>query len=104
MEDVQLKLNENGFGHFYIMEGDEQLGKMEISINGPNLTVYHTEVADKAKGKGYGKKLLNAMVDHARVNKFKVIPLCPYVHAQFLRNDRDYRDLWEGDKRPGPVQ
>jgi uncharacterized protein len=47
MEQVQLKLDDKGFGHFYKMEGDEQLGEMEINISGSDLTVYHTEVSDR---------------------------------------------------------
>ena len=27
MESVQLKLDDKGFGHFYLMEGAEQLGE-----------------------------------------------------------------------------
>lgn len=95
MENVQLKLDEKGFGHFYIMEGNEQLGEMEVSISGAVLTVYHTEVSEKAEGKGYAKALLKEMVGFARSNNLKVIPLCPYVHAQFKRHPEEYADIWQ---------
>ncbi|MBC7948678.1 MAG: N-acetyltransferase [Chitinophagaceae bacterium] len=94
MSDIKLNLDEKGFGHFYALDGEEQLGEMEISISGNNLTVYHTEVSPKAEGKGLAKKLLAAMVDHARKNALKVIPLCPYVHAQFKRHKGEYVDVW----------
>jgi hypothetical protein len=67
---------------------------MVVSISGKNLTVYHTEVSAKAEGKGFAKKMLNAMVEHARKNSLKVIPLCPYVHAQFKRHPDEYADIW----------
>lgn len=95
MDDVKLKLNEQGDGAFYIMEGAEQMGEMVINIKGSNLTAYHTEVLPKAEGKGLSKKLLNAMVEHARQNNLKVIPLCPYVHLQFKRHPDDYADVWK---------
>ena len=95
MDDLKLKLNEEGDGAFYIMEGAEQMGEMVINIKGSNLTAYHTEVLPKAEGKGVAKKLLNAMVEHARQNKLKVIPLCPYVHLQFKRHTEDYEDVWK---------
>ena len=98
MEDVQLKLNEKGFGHFYIMAGNEQLGEMEISISGSNLTVYHTEISEKAEGKGYAKLLLTEMVSYARKNSLKVIPLCPFVHAQFKRHPEQYADVWNKEQ------
>jgi hypothetical protein len=94
MEEVKLKVNEKGDGTFYIMDGAEQLGEMVISLSGKNLTVYHTEVDAKAEGKGLAKKMLNAMVDYARKNNLKVIPLCPYVHAQFKRHPEEFTDVW----------
>ena len=95
MDDVSLQLNEKQRGAFLIKDGDEQLGEMVMSISGNSLTVYHTEVATKAEGKGLAKKMLQAMVDYARKNSLKVIPLCPYVHAQFKRHPEDYADLWQ---------
>ena len=94
MDDVKLNLNEKGHGAFYIMDGAEQMGEMVVGISGSNLTVYHTEVLTKAEGKGYAKKMLNAMADYARANHLKVIPLCPYVHAQFKRHPEEYADVW----------
>lgn len=95
MDDVKLKLDEKDNGHFYILDGEEQVAEMEISISGNDLTVYHTEVLPKAEGKGLAKKMLATMVDHARKNALKVIPLCPYVHAQFKRHPEEYADVWD---------
>src|SRR5688500_808530 len=94
MNEVELKLNEKQQGAFAIMDGDEQIGEMAIDIKEGILTAHHTEVLEKAEGKGYGKKLLKAMVDYARENSLKVIPLCPYVHLQFRRHPEEYADIW----------
>lgn len=94
-DDVRLQLNDAGQGAFLIQDGEEQLGEMVISIGNGNLTVYHTEVSPKAEGQGLAKKLLAAMVDHARKNSLKVVPLCPYVHAQFKRQAEAYADVWK---------
>jgi predicted GNAT family acetyltransferase len=83
------------------MDGAEQLGEMEISIKGNNLTVYHTGVLPKAEGRGLAKKLLTTMVDYARKNTLKVIPLCPFVHAQFKRRPEEYADVWNKDSESG---
>ena len=95
METIELRLDKNGYGGFYAMEGADQLGEMELSIAGDELTVYHTEVFPNGEGKGLGKKLLAAMTDHARKNALKVIPLCPFVHAQFKRHPDEYADIWK---------
>ena len=98
MNEVTLKLSDKNHGGFYIMDGDEQLAEMEVSIAGNVLTAQHTEVSEKAAGKGLGKKLISAMVDHARKNKLKVTALCPFVHAQFIRHPAEYSDVWEQRK------
>jgi predicted GNAT family acetyltransferase len=95
MDEIKLRLDENGDGAFYIIDGAIQLGEMVVSITNKNITVYHTEVVPEAEGKGLAKKMLQAMVDYARNNKRKVIPLCPYVHAQFKRRPEDYADVWQ---------
>lgn len=94
MDGVQLKLNEQQEGAFKIIEGGEQVGEMAVSIREGVLTAYHTEVREEAEGKGYAKKLLAAMTDYARKNKFKVLPLCSYVHLQFRRHPDEYADIW----------
>lgn len=98
MDAIKLNVNEKGHGAFLMMNGDTQLGEMVVGISAGNLTVYHTEVATSAEGKGFAKKMLVAMVDYARKNGLKVIPLCPYVHAQFKRHPQEYADLWNENK------
>ncbi|TCC94332.1 N-acetyltransferase [Pedobacter frigiditerrae] len=94
MEEVKLNLNEKNHGAFLVLDGDEQLGEMVLAIVDNDLIVYHTEVSPKAEGKGLAKLMLNAMVAYAREKNLKVIPLCPYVHAQFKRHPADYEDIW----------
>ena len=94
MQEVKFILNEKGHGGCYILDDTEQLGEMIISIAGNRLTVYHTEVSPKAEGKGFAKMLLDSMVEYVRKHEMKVIPLCPYVHAQFKRHPDEYADLW----------
>ena len=93
MENVTLNLNDKGHGAFIIKEGEEELGEMVVGISGSDLTVYHTEVKPAAEGKGLSKILLQAMVDHAREHKLKVIALCSFVQAQFKRHPELYADI-----------
>ncbi len=95
MEEVTLKLNKEGEGAFYIKDGAAMIGEMVIQIQGSHLTVYHTEVAAEAEGRGLAKKMLTAMVDYARDHQLQVVPLCPYVHAQFRRHEEEYKDVWK---------
>lgn len=95
MEDAQLNFDGKGYGKFSISEDGEEIGEMVISVSSNDLTVYHTEVLPKGEGKGLAKQLLSTMVDYARKNKLKVIPLCPYVHLQFKRHPDEYIDVWK---------
>ena len=102
MEKVQLDLDKEGHGHFYIDENNEQIAKMIIGIYDTELTVYHTEVLPKAEGRGLAKELLNAMVAYARENNLQVIALCPYVVTQFKQHPDEYKDVWKINKVQGP--
>jgi predicted GNAT family acetyltransferase len=95
MDEVIRTLNNKGHGSFFIMDGSEKLGDMLVAIANRSLTVYHTEVAPEAEGKGLAKKLLDAMVAYAREQQLTVIPLCPYVHIQFKRHPELYGDVWK---------
>ena len=94
MNAINLKLNDAGRGAFVLENEGELLAEMEVGIHDGNLTVYHTEVAEVLKGQGIASKLLAEMVAYARRNNLKVIPLCPYVLAQFKRRPEEYADIW----------
>jgi len=93
MQQVELKLNSNGRGYLLIKENGEQLGQMELSVIGKQVTVFHTELIPKAEGKGYAKKLLNELVSYSRKNNLSVKALCPFVHGQFKRHPEQYADI-----------
>jgi len=94
MAEIKLEPAEGKYSAFNMYDGNTKVGEMVISISGNQLTVYHTEVNPAAEGKGYAKQLLEAMVIYARENKLAVIPLCPFVSAQFKRHPELYADLW----------
>lgn len=95
MPEVKLKLDEKQHGSFQLIENDEKIGEMVISISKTILTVYHTEVDEKYNGKGYAKLLLDAMAAYVREHHYTVKALCPYVFAQFTRHPDQYADIWE---------
>ncbi len=93
MERTEVVLG-NVKGEIQLFSDDKKAGKMDVSVIKNKLTVYHTEVAEEYAGKGFAKLLLNKLVSYARENDLKIVPLCPYVHAQFKRNPEEYNDIW----------
>lgn len=93
MERTEIVL-EGRKGEIQLFSDDKKAGKMDISVIGKKLTVYHTEVDQEFEGKGFAKILLERLVSYARENDLKIVPLCPFVHAQFKRHPEEYNDVW----------
>lgn len=75
-------------GAFIAMENNEQIGEMTYSKLGDNrIIIDHTQVDIEQKGKGIGNQLLNKVVDMARAENLKIIPLCPFAAAVFSKNE-----------------
>ncbi len=80
-------------GAFYIEENGARLAEMTYSKAGDALIIIdHTEVSDALRGKGAGKQLVSAAVDHARKNNLKILPLCPFAKSMFEKV-KDFQDV-----------
>jgi predicted GNAT family acetyltransferase len=95
MNDVQLKIDETKRGEFVIEEDQRPLGTMKVHLEENNLVVDGTVVEKEARGRNIGKKLIEAMADHARTNHYQVVPHCPFVRGQFEKHPEDYSDIWK---------
>lgn len=93
MERTEVVLG-NVRGEIQLFSDDKKAGKMDISVISDKLTVYHTEVSEEFEGRGFAKILLEKLVGYAREHHLKIVPLCPYVHAQFKRRPDEYSDVW----------
>lgn len=93
MERTEVVLG-NVRGEIQLFSDDKKAGKIDISVIGDKLTVYHTEVSEEFEGRGFAKILLEKLVGYAREHHLKIVPLCPYVHAQFKRRPDEYSDVW----------
>lgn len=80
-------------GAFVAIEDGKQIGEMTYSVAGANkIIIDHTEVDPEEKGKGIGHVLLSKVVEYARENTIKIMPLCPFAKASFDR-DVNIRDV-----------
>jgi predicted GNAT family acetyltransferase len=91
--EIELRLNDYGRGKFVLVVEGAEIGEMDVQQKDGILTVYHTEVAPEAEGKGYARKLLDRMVAYVRENNLKVKAICPYVSSVFRKHPEAYSDI-----------
>ena len=95
MENITLDPFKDGQQIFILREKGEKLGEMVMKVAGGTMTVYHTEVAPEAEGKGVARELLTVLTEYARQHQLTVNPLCSYVLAQFRKHPQLYADIWQ---------
>lgn len=86
-----------GTNKFYMGDSEENpLAEITYIISGENIiTADHTYVSDELGGQGIGKLLLKKLVDWARKENKKIIPLCTYVKAQMEKNEEYYDMIYK---------
>ena len=63
------------------------VAEMTYQRTGPNtILIDHTRVPPEYRGKNIAEKLMGHVIDDARKNGSKIIPVCSYVVAQFKRH------------------
>lgn len=71
---------------YFFEENDHVIAEMTFSMAGEQLMIIdHTFVNDNYRGQGLGKKLLYELVDLARDNNIKIVPLCPFAASVFAK-------------------
>jgi predicted GNAT family acetyltransferase len=66
------------------MEGE---GEITFTNRGPNLiSADHTGVPETMRGTGAAAALVDYMIEDARQYGFRIVPICPYVRAQYRKH------------------
>lgn len=94
MENTKVVFTDHVHGEVQLFSDEVKVGKMSLAMTGGRLAVFHTEVDPEYEGRGFAKLLLGALVGYAREQHITIIPLCPYVNAQFQRHPAEYEDVW----------
>lgn len=80
-------------GLFELIEEDCCIARMTYSrMDANNIIVDHTIVDPKVKGRGIDRAIVAELVEWARQNNQKVLPLCPFAKAVLDKNP-DWQDI-----------
>ena len=63
-------------------------------INGNVMSIYHTFVPEKERGKGISKELAAAAFAFAKKNKLKVSPDCSYI-KHYVELNKELKEIIE---------
>ena len=99
-----ITLEQDGAKGRYVatIDGIDEPAELTYSIVNDQLIIAdHTGVPDAMRGLGVGKVLVERLVDDARRNNVKIIPLCPYVKAQSQKHP-EWADVFQGGAGPTP--
>jgi predicted GNAT family acetyltransferase len=71
-------------GYFVATENSVKAGTISYVMSGEKkLIIEHTIVNPSYEGHGLGKKLVFAVVNYARSNNLKILPVCTFAKAVF---------------------
>lgn len=83
--DVTKEQGETKGRFVAVVDGHE--AELTYSRTSPTLIIAdHTGVPEALKGQGVGRALVEALVADAREGGYRIVPLCPFVKAQYARH------------------
>ena len=97
-EAIKIIRQSDGAGGEYqaIVPDSTYIGRMtwrQIGSEGDDIRlVDHTLVPPEIGGRGIAAQLVQAIIDDARAQNFRIVPQCSYVVAQFRRHP-DWADV-----------
>ncbi len=80
-------------GRFFVQQDGAEDAELQYSLlDTSTICIFHTGVPEALRGKGLGRKLVNAAVEFARAKHFHIEPECPFA-ASLFANTREYADV-----------
>ncbi len=87
MSDIEIVKEDGETRGRYVAVIDGHEAELTYSKMGSgNIIADHTGVPRELGGRGVGTALVETMIADARESGFRVMPLCPFVKAQFQRH------------------
>lgn len=96
MADITLSKEDGARRGRYVARIDGIDAEAEITFTHRGegvISANHTGVPDAMGGHGVAKALLNYMLEDARKTGFRIVPVCPFVRAQYAKHP-EWADLF----------
>lgn len=78
------------------VDGIAEEAELTFSRASPTLVIAdHTLAPDSMRGMGVARALVDRLIADARSEGFRIIPLCPFVKAQYARHP-EWSDVMQG--------
>ena len=109
MSEIDIGKEEGGSeGGRYVARIDAVAGEAELVFTKRSpemISADHTFAPESMRGTGAAAALVSFMIEDARKSGFRILPLCPYVRAQY-RKHPDWQHVMtlapgEDPARPG---
>ena len=73
-------------------DGETRVGVAELEEAGGRWVITHTEVDPAYGGQGIARKLIEALIEAARRDGAKIVPVCSYAE-KMMRGKEAYADV-----------
>ena len=93
MEKIEMHEGEKGISFFSLNVDGKEVGRMTVNITPGILKAGYTSIGLTQRKSGYGRVLVNAVVEYARENSLKIIPECGFVAMMFNKYPETYGDI-----------
>ncbi len=90
--EIERHPDENGGGRYQLLVDGNDAGELDYRDIQGRRAFTHTGVRDAYEGRGLAGQLARRVLDDARAEEVKIVPLCPYV-AGYLERHPDDADL-----------
>ena len=80
------------------LDNGNVIGECDFTVTGSTWTITHTGVDPAYGGKGIAKRLVNRIIEEARVRQIKIIPLCSYAE-KMMTGKEEYKDVLENNRQ-----
>ena len=91
MEQIEIVFEQDRDRSAAYING-EQIGECEFGVSGNVWTITHTGVRPEYGGRGIAKKLVLSVIEAARVDNAKIIPLCSYAD-KLMSGKEEFKDV-----------